>query len=200
MTITVPKNLLKAAFLFSSKDDARHILNTVQFLRRKTGVLITATDGRRILTIKSTETLMSGDQESVVIKKFQVPSRRAGVPAQLDTVEISIEKVRGRTVYVCDDIVIPYVDGAYPKWQQVFHGLKPVPLNSSAVNPEFMVDFGKAAKLIDGEPHVRLQTVDGGAVLVKGCSDTSQLSWRGLFMPLRGQDETPDVPEWISEL
>ena len=200
MTITVPKNLLKAAFLFSSKDDARYILNTVQFIRRKTGVIITACDGRRILTIKSTETTMSGDQESVVIKRFRVPIRRPGLPPQLDTVEISSEKVRGRTVYVCDDIVIPEVTGEYPKWQQVFHGLKPIPLNSTPLNPEFLTDFGKAAKLIDGEPHVRMQTVDGGAVLVKGCNDSSQLSWRGLLMPLRGQDETPGVPEWISEL
>lgn len=199
MTITVPKNLLKAAFLFSSKDAARYILNTVQFLRRKTGVIITASDGRRILTIKSTETTMSGDQESVIIKTFRVPNRAAILPPQLDTVEISGEKVRGRTVYVCDDIVIPEVTGEYPKWQQVFHGLKPKPINSTPLNPEFLADFGKAAKLIDGEPHVHLQAVDGGAVLVKGCYDHRQRSWRGLFMPLRSQDETPDVPEWISE-
>jgi len=199
MTISVPKNLLKAAFLFSAKDDARYILNTVQFLKRKTGVLITACDGRRIITINSSDTLMS-DADQVIIPRFRVPNRRSGVPRDLDIVEISSEKVRGRTVYVCDDVVVPEVTGDYPKWQQVFRDLKPKPIHEAALNPQFLTDFGTAAKLIDGESHIHLQTIDGGQILVKGTRDSSQCSWRGLFMPLAWMEECPDVPEWISEL
>lgn len=199
MTITVPKNLLKAAFLFSSKDPVRYILNTVQFLKRKTGVLITACDGRRILTIKSTETLMDG-ADQVIIPRFRVPNRKVRVPSDLDVVEITSEKIRGRTVYVCDDVVIPEVTGEYPKWEQVFRNLKPKPINEVSLNPEFLADFGTAAKLIDGEPHIHLQTIDGGQILVKSTQDTAWLDWRGLFMPLGKMTECPDVPEWISEL
>lgn len=199
MTITVPKNLLKAAFLFASKDPVRYILNTVQFLKRKTGVLITACDGRRILTIKSTETLMEG-ADQVIIPRFRVPNRKGRVPSELDVVEITSEKIRGRTVYVCDDAVIPEVTGEYPKWEQVFRNLKPKPISEASLNPEFLADFGTAAKLIDGEPHIHLQTIDGGQILVKSTQDTARLDWRGLFMPLGKMTECPDVPEWISEL
>lgn len=199
MTITVPKNLLKAAFLFSAKDDARYILKTVQFLKRKTGVIITACDGRRIITINSIDTQMI-DSDQVIIPMFRVPKRTSGVPSERDTVEISSEKVRGRTVYVCNDVVIPEVTGDYPKWQQVFRDLKPKPIHEAAVNPQFLTDFGTAAKLIDGDPHIHLQTIDGGPILVKGTRDSSRCSWRGLFMPLARMEECPDVPEWISEL
>lgn len=198
MTITVPKNLIKAAFMFASKDDARYILNTVQFLKHRTGVIITACDGRRIITIKSSDTLMSG-ADQVIIPRFRLPKRKPGVPSHLDSTEITSEKVRGRNVYSCEDVVMPVVEGVYPNWKQVFSGLKPKPIHESAVNPEYLVAFGAAAKLIDGEPHVHLQTNDGGQILVKGTRESSQCSWRGLFIPLGGMSECQDVPEWILE-
>lgn len=186
--------LLSVACMFSSKDGIRCYLQGVFIEKAKEGVILTATDGHRLISINDKEGELKGDPIIVKNDKFLL-SLCKKVKGEKEERTISIN---GSSATVSNDKELAtidniLIDGTFPKWRSVVLKIdKPSP---AAYNASYLNDFGRAGKLLNGSNYIKITGAEDGAAIVNFYNYDDAF---GVLMPVRFSGLT-GVPSFITE-
>jgi DNA polymerase III sliding clamp (beta) subunit (PCNA family) len=166
MKVTVSIKELLAARIFASEDDSRYVLNSVAIETRPGAApLIIATDGRRLVCINS----QAEQPEDADVSEFTAIIATPFIKAFHALVklykinlfpwvtleyghgskQLRAEFMGGRSSMVVEDGAL--IEGTYPKWRLVIPTGEKTPISELGLNPEYVGDFAKAAKLLESK-------------------------------------------------
>ena len=142
MPITLSPDLLKAAVLFTSKEETRFYLKGVAIQATLAAVKVASTDGHRLFVARvcqeeNTETF------SIIIPSDAVATATKGVKY----CHLALSKL-SETQWRLGDTIFTPIDGTFPEYS------RSVPTGVSGetaqYNPEYVAALGKANKLLGG--------------------------------------------------
>jgi len=208
MTIRVNANLFRIAHSVASTEETRYYLNGV-FVEPHPcgGVLLTATDGHRLLTVydreghavrplilrqsKESERLSKpGKKDGGRILKFEAPSGYGPVMAEF-SIKASAEVIGTARMDV--------IDGTYPDYRRAVPRYLPETGSPANFSPIYIESFAKVARELAAESGfgrgmIRIATSDScSAALIHFEVFPDAF---GVLMPMRGGDRT-NVPDWL---
>jgi DNA polymerase III subunit beta len=188
MQLIIKTNELKALLLCASKNDIRFYLNGVYFEAANGKTIAAATDGHRLLAIN----LPSSDNGDVkaIIPRALVEN---AVKTKDMTILITFEGDSVTLASAAQTVSGKLVEGVFPTFRRVV----PVTVNGEPAQYEnqFLVDFDKVGKLIDGGK-ASVLTNGGSAALVKYTNENVV----GVVMPFRHElPEDKTRPAWIND-
>ena len=187
MQFTIKTNELKALLLCAAKNDIRYYLNGVHFESSANGIIATSTDGHRLLCIN----LPSEQAEGI---KALIPRAliEAAVKTKAPTIDITIDGDKVTLTSMGQNVSGSITDGVFPDFRRV------IPNSVSGIqgnefNNEYLVDFDKIGKLVNGGKASILQN-SGSAALVKFDNDAVI----GVIMPFKHDLPTSLTrPAWL---
>ena len=186
--------IFSVACMFSSKDDVRYYLQGVFIEKAKEGVILTATDGHRLISINDKEGELKGDPILVKNNKFllslckKVKGEKSERTVSIDGFSATVRN--DKELATVSDILI---DGTFPKWMSFVPKIdKPSP---AAYNASYLNDFGRAGKLLNGNNYIKITGTEGGAAIVNFYNYDDAF---GVLMPVRFLGLT-GVPSFITE-
>ena len=189
MQFTIKTNELKALLLCAAKNDIRYYLNGVHFESTNNGIIAASTDGHRLICIN----LPNEQAEGV---KALIP--RALIEAAVKTksvyIEITIDGANVTLSSMGQNVSGSLTEGVFPDYRRV------IPNSVSGIqgnefNNEYLVDFDKIGKLVNGGKASVLQNDVGMSALVH--FDNPDVI--GVIMPLRHEAPKGTVlrPAWL---
>ena len=187
MLLTIKTNELKALLLCAAKNDIRYYLNGVHFESTPHGIIAASTDGHRLLCIN----LPNEQAEGI---KALIPRAliEAAVKTKAQVIDISIDGANVTLSSAGQNVSGSLTDGVFPDFRRV------IPEKISGVlgnefNNEYLVDFDKIGKLVNGGKASVLQNSGCTALVKFGNPDVI-----GVIMPLR-HDLPTDLtrPAWL---
>ena len=186
MPITLSPDLLKAAVLFTSKEETRYYLKGVAIQANLATVKVASTDGHRLFVARgdqpeNTETFL------IIIPSDTIASATKGAKHPLDLSKLS------ETQWRLGDTIFTPIDGTFPEYSSI------VPTGVSGetaqFNPEYVAALGKANKLLGGSAeNVTIGFNGDKPALVTG-SGYKAHNALAVLMPLRSA-----VEDWSSIL
>jgi len=211
MNVIVSRKELLAALIFASRDETRFALCGVCIEQRpKSPPLMIATDGRRLSVIES-QAVQEGTTEyehTVVLMPDFINaicrlSKAVGgklFPWMSITNKAGSERVDVNFIG-CDCVLNAEKNALfnmpYSNWRAAIPDCKDrTPLNELGINPEYMTDYRKVAKVLDfPEYQVRLNLIgEDMAVEVK---INGLHYFYGLVMPLKLEEKVNYQPEFL---
>jgi DNA polymerase-3 subunit beta len=187
MQLTIKTNDLKALLICAAKNDIRYYLNGVHFESTPTGYIAASTDGHRLLCINLPHDEPKPDFKGLIPRALI----EAVTKCKAKVITISID---GDNVAMLGDINIAgkLAEGVFPDFRRA------VPTSVTGVagsqfNNEYLVDFDKVGKLLNGGKASVLQN-DGACAMVKFDRDDVV----GVCMPMRHDLPTSLTrPAWL---
>jgi len=141
MSITLSPDLLKAAVLFTSKEDPRYYLKGVSIQATLAIVKVAATDGHRLFVARVCQE-ENTEAFSIIIPSETIATATKGVKYPLALSKLS------ETQWRLGDTIFTPIDGTFPEYSRI------VPTSVSGetaqYNPEYVAGLGKANKLLGG--------------------------------------------------
>ena len=190
MQLTIKTNELKALLLCAAKNDIRYYLNGVHFESTPNGIIAASTDGHRLLCIN----LPSEQAESV---NCLVPRAliEAAVKTKAQVIDVII--IDGQQVTLSSagqNVSGSLTEGVFPDFRRVIPE-KVSGIQGNEFNNEYLVDFDKIGKLVNGGKASVLQNDVGFSALVH--FDNPDVI--GVLMPLRHEAPKGMVlrPAWL---
>jgi DNA polymerase-3 subunit beta len=188
MQFIIKTDELKALLLCASKNDVRFYLNGVYFEAANGKTIAAATDGHRLLAIN----LPSSDDGEVkaIIPRALVEN---AVKTKDKTILITINDGDVTLASAAQTVSGKVVDGVFPTFRRVV----PDTVNGEPAQyrNEYLVDFDKVGKLIDGGK-ASVLTNGGSAALIKYTNENVV----GVLMPFRHElPEDKTRPAWIND-
>jgi len=186
MPVTLSPDLLKAAVLFTSKEEIRFYLKGVAIQATPATIKVAATDGHRLFVARvdqpeNTETF------SIIIPSDAIISATKGAKHPLDLSKLS------DTQYRLGDTIFTPIDGNFPGYEFIVP--KSVSGETAQFNPEYVASLGKANKLLGGSAeNVTIGYNGDKPALVTG-SGFKAHNALAVLMPLRSAAE-----DWASIL
>ncbi|OZI64594.1 hypothetical protein [Bordetella genomosp. 4] len=200
-TILIDHLALKAASLIKAKSDIRYYLNGVYVEATKEQTIVVATDGHRLIALRSSAINEIEDDINLIIPEDalqriidgSVRNQRA-IPATFqENGKWSIPLFKWAV-----EISFTPVPANYPVWRKV------IPDSVSGVaadlNPKYLQDFQSAARVFFGLgsghrfPSVEIaQNGDGAALVFPYMKDESFI---GIVMPFKSEKATRTKPAW----
>ena len=187
MLLTIKTNELKALLLCAAKNDVRYYLNGVHFESTPHGIIAASTDGHRLLCIN----LPNEQAEGV---KALIPRAliEAAVKTKAQVIDISIDGANVTLSSMGQNVSGSITDGVFPDFRRVIPE-KVSGIQGNEFNNEYLVDFDKIGKLINGGKASVLQN-SGSAALVKFDNDAVI----GVIMPFKHELPTSLTrPAWL---
>ena len=187
MQLTIKTNELKALLLCAAKNDIRYYLNGIHFESTPNGIIAASTDGHRLLCINLP------DQQAEGVKAL-IP--RALIEAAINTKAPSIDvMIDGASVTLSSagqNVSGSIPEGVFPDFRRVIPNTVSGEAGSQ-FNNEYLTDFDKIGKLINGGKASVLQN-SGSAALVKFDNDAVI----GVLMPFKHELPTSLTrPAWL---
>jgi DNA polymerase-3 subunit beta len=142
MPITLSPELLKAAVLFTSKEETRFYLKGVSIQATPATVKVASTDGHRLFVARVCQE-ENTDTFSIIIPTDTIATATKGVKyGYLDLSKLS------DTQWRLGDTIFTPIDGSFPEYSRVV----PTGVSGEAAqyNPEYVASLGKANKLLGG--------------------------------------------------
>jgi hypothetical protein len=187
MPITLSPDLLKAAVLFTSKEETRFYLKGVSIQATLATIKVAATDGHRLFVARVCQE-ENTDTFSIIIPSDAIATATKGVKyGYLDLSKLS------ETQWRLGDTIFTPIDGTFPDYSRI------VPTSVSGetaqYNPEYVAALGKANKLLGGSgENVTIGYNGDKPALVTGSGFKAHNSL-AVLMPLRSAAE-----DWASIL
>lgn len=193
---------------FVSTEEIRYYLNGVHFRQGAEGVLLVATDGRRLGVFNAEEALCNGD--GIVKLPPRLPKIEKGYTAWLivgqfaktDIALIMQFKAKATALEIAENASLhnalalfprPLIEGSYPDWRKV------VPANlgkpTGCFNSAYLADYACAANAKKGAPITLYGDAPGDPHIV---AVGGEKNFIGVQMPMRG-DVLPELPIWLQE-
>ena len=142
MTTTLSPDLLKAAVLFTSKEETRYYLKGVSIQATLATVKVAATDGHRLFVARVCQE-ENADTFSIIIPSDAIATATKGVKYG----HLALSKL-SETQWRLGDTIFTPIDGTFPDYSRI------VPTGVSGetaqYNPEYVAALGKANKLLGG--------------------------------------------------
>jgi hypothetical protein len=186
MPVTLSPDLLKAAVLFTSKEETRYYLKGVSIQATLATVKVAATDGHRLFVARvcqeeNTETF------SIIIPSDAIATATKGAKHSLDLSKLS------ETQWRLGDTIFTPIDGTFPDYSRIV--TTSVSGEPAQYNPEYVAALGKANKLLGGSAeNVTIGYNGDKPALVTG-SGYKAHNAIAVLMPLRSAAE-----DWASIL
>lgn len=120
MTIQLSKRALRAALLFAAQGDIRYYLNGVKLEATKTHTTLIATDGHRIIAVRS-KAENKRKAEMIIPRDVCREASKGRV-----TGDVSLE-IKGKNTLIQTQLGMLQFDpieGNFPDWRKVMHGYK----------------------------------------------------------------------------
>jgi DNA polymerase-3 subunit beta len=187
MQYTIKTNELKALLLCAAKNDVRYYLNGIHFESTPGGIIAASTDGHRLLCIN----LPNEQAEGV---KALIPRAliEAAIKTKAQVIDITIDGHNVTLSSAGQNVSGSITDGVFPDFRRVVPNTV-TGITGSEFNNEYLTDFDKVGKLLNGGKASVLQN-DGAAALVKFDNDNVI----GVIMPLRHDLPTSlSRPAWL---
>jgi DNA polymerase III sliding clamp (beta) subunit (PCNA family) len=197
-SFAIDRNILTAMQLFQSPDKNRYILNSVWFeiakgLNSTMSLTLVGTDGRRLAVYEAeirpdamiSEEMPSVDQFAVDITGVtKLPKTKdPAMPPCIVTVRSRFVEFKcGKYTYRSGK-----VDGVYPNWRAVVPADSPTETKEIGLNSELLQSFGKAAKILARQTHLRLAL--HGTASVVGITFPKEPAFTGYLMPMITDEE-----------
>ena len=141
MSITLSPDLLKAAVLFTSKEEVRYYLKGVSIQATIATVKVAATDGHRLFVARVCQ------EENTEAFSIIIPSDTIATATKGAKYPLALSKLSDTQWRLGDTIFTP-IDGTFPEYSRI------VPTSVSGetaqYNPEYVAALGKANKLLGG--------------------------------------------------
>ena len=141
MSITLSPDLLKAAVLFTSKEDPRSYLKGVSIQATLATIKVAATDGHRLFVARVCQE-ENTEAFSIIIPTDTIVTATKGAKYPLALSKLS------DTQWRLGDTIFTPIDGTFPEYSRI------VPTSVSGetaqYNPEYIAGLGKANKLLGG--------------------------------------------------
>lgn len=198
-------NLLKAVNLAASDEMTRYYLNGVNIQTTPAGIVLCATDGKRMIVAR--QKYADGvDAPDGVFR--EAPALNIIVPrdliAKIKTTRKSSDYADvlfadGKVTITLDGVSVSsgVIDGTFPDYKRVVPAT--VDGTPAQYDPAQWITFQKAAALVGG-PSVPTLHYNGGApalVTIKTPNDRDMFEIFGVLMPYRADAPKPDV-SWIA--
>ena len=184
---TIKTNELKALLICAAKKDIRYYLNGVHFESSAHGIIAASTDGHRLLCIN----LPNEQAEGV---KALIPRAliEAAVKTKAQLIDISIDGANVTLSSAGQNVSGSLTEGVFPDFRRVIPE-KVSGIQGNEFNNEYLTDFDKVGKLINGGKASVLQN-SGSAALVKFDNDAVI----GVIMPFKHELPTSLTrPAWL---
>jgi DNA polymerase-3 subunit beta len=189
MLLTIKTNELKALLICAAKNDIRYYLNGVHFESTPHGIIAASTDGHRLLCIN----LPNEQAEGI---KALIPRAliEAAIKTKAPTIDVMIEGANVTLSSMGQNVSGSITDGVFPDYRRVIPE-KVSGIQGNEFNNEYLVDFDKIGKLVDGGKASVLQNDVGMSALVH--FDNQNVI--GVIMPLRHEAPKGTVlrPAWL---
>ena len=188
MQLTIETNELKALLICAEKNDIRYYLNGVHFESTSNGIIAASTDGHRLLCIN----LPSEQAEGI---KALIPRAliEAAVKTKAQVIDISIDGANVTLASAGQSISGSLTEGVFPDFRRVIPE-KVSGIQGNEFNNEYLVDFDKIGKLINGGKASVLQNDVGMSALVH--FDNQNVI--GVIMPFKHELPTSLTrPAWL---
>lgn len=176
MQFTIKTNELKALLICAGKKDIRYYLNGVYFETSPHGLVAVATDGHRLLAINLHHNHITSDIKAIVPRALI----EIAVKTKAPNVEITIEGDHVTLLSAGQSTSGALCEGKFPDYKRV------IPEKASGeriadFNNEYLVDFDKVGKLLQGGELARVVQNGLSAALVHFSDDNAI----GVVMPMR---------------
>jgi hypothetical protein len=187
MTITLSPDLLKAAVLFTSKEETRFYLKGVSIQVTLANVKVASTDGHRLFVARVNQE-ENTDTFSIIIPSDTIATATKGVKY----CHLELSKLSDTQWRLGDTIFTP-IDGTFPDYSRIVPTT--VSGETAQFNPEYVASLGKANKLLGGTAeNVTIGYNGDKPALVTGFGFQSHNAI-AVLMPLRSAAE-----DWASIL
>lgn len=188
----IPKVELKAIALFASHDSSRYVLNGVCLEVSERGVILVATDGRRLGALKVSSTQdMSGLQSGEYILPREFLKRAIQGTGEISVTIEGKDVTIGEKNFKCSTAL---VEGNYPKWRDVTPNRKSVAVPQMCINAELLIPFCEAAKLLTKNGSIRMSFGgDNSPVVIR---IPKRNDFLGVQMPTVDHEGDKPNPDW----
>ena len=187
MSITLSPDLLKAAVLFTSKEETRYYLKGVAIQATIAAVKVASTDGHRLFVARVDQT-ENTEAFSIIIPSDAIATATKGVKY----CHLALSKL-SETQWRLGDTIFTPIDGTFPDCTKVIP--TGVSGETAQYNPEYVAALGKANKLLGGSAeNVTIGYNGDKPALVTG-SGFKAHNALAVIMPLRSAAE-----DWSSIL
>ena len=185
---TIKTNELKALLLCAAKNDIRYYLNGVHFESTSNGIIAASTDGHRLLAVN-----LPGQQPEGVKALIPRALIEAAVKTKAPVIDIKIEGANVTLTSMGQNVSGAITDGVFPDFRRVIPE-KVSGIQGNEFNNEYLVDFDKIGKLVNGGKASVLQNDVGMSALVK-FTDENVI---GVIMPFKHELPTSLTrPAWL---
>jgi len=201
-TIFIDHMAVKAASRIRAKNDIRYYLNGVYVEATKKQTLVVATDGHRLIVLRSA---VENDLKETISLIIPADAARCIVDGSLASLrQLLLTQVQNGKWQVPlmkwgIDMTFYPIAANYPDWRKVIP--KSVSMEATSLNPKYVSDFHAAACDFYGLRNVRGPTVEVAqngldAALVFPCQPDE--NFLGVIMPVRGPDKPrTESPAWL---
>ena len=179
MPITLSPDLLKAAVLFTSKEETRFYLKGVSIQATIATVKVAATDGHRLFVARICQ------EENTEAFSIIIPTDTIATATKGAKYPLALSKLSDTQWRLGDTIFTP-IDGTFPAYERI------VPTSVSGetaqYNPEYIAALGKANKLLGGSNTATIGYNGKDPALVTGDGYKAHNSI-AVIMPMRSAAE-----------
>lgn len=216
MKIKFNKEYIKVLSAFAAKDDVRGYLNGFHIKPHpeKRGVILTATDGHRLVSIYDEYGITDDQYILPITKELLAASKKAKTRDKRPLTEIQIIDDKAYILYAEEDVIdwfkeedpdesdrvyhveyISSIGGTYPNTKRIFEAIEYNPVSTVCVNPKYigdLVSICTSAKI----PYLNIMFcgVDKSIVAVGGYESEMV----AIIMPAKGESEPVKLPEFVS--
>ena len=189
MQLTIKTNELKALLLCAAKNDVRYYLNGIHFESTPNGIIAASTDGHRLLCVNLPDQQAEG--VNCLVPRALI---EAAIKTKAPTIDITIEGGNVTLASMGQNVSGSLTEGVFPDFRRVIPE-KVSGIQGNEFNNEYLVDFDKIGKLINGGKASVLQNDLGFSALVH--FDNENVI--GVIMPLRHEAPKGTVlrPAWL---
>jgi DNA polymerase-3 subunit beta len=189
MQFTIKTNELKALLICAAKNDTRYYLNSIHFESTPHGIIATSTDGHRLLCINIPNEQAEGIKALIprALIEAVVKTKAATIDVTIDGANVTLSSAGENVRWILTESVFPDFRRVIPNTVSGIQG--------NEFNNEYLVDFDKIGKLINGGKASVLQNDVGMSALVK-FTDENVI---GVIMPLSHEAPKGTVlrPAWL---
>ena len=195
MQLTIKTNELKALLLCAAKNDIRYSLNGIRFESTPHGIIAASTDGHRLLCINLPNEQAEGIKAIIPRALIEAACKlKTAVKPDNAVIDITIDGASVTLSSAGQNVSGSIIDGVFPDFRRVIPE-KVSGIQGNEFNNEYLVDFDKIGKLINGGKASVLQNDVGFSALVH--FDNQNVI--GVIMPLRHEAPKGTVlrPAWL---
>lgn len=214
MSIIIPAKLIRAALIFTAKQDVRYYLNGLRLeVTGEREFYLAATDGHRMFAVRH-------EQEQPIAEELRRTFilERGGLAAVGQrALSLIIERMESESEVVARVTATParsrylqpettskrifcgVVDGKYPNWRKVLAEAISASDAHAEFNAEYLADVDKAQRILSGYKHALTTVMRKGRDNAGVISFGPGLQAVAVVMPLRW-DSHPKLPQWASDL